>query len=183
MPATTPTPLLATTSTTTNGQDDAPPSTATTFTAPSVSSPQVPPETTSATASEIVEQDPNTAMEEERYDPQSVIEDIREDLADGRHSFRFQQYISEKPELIGKDVPTGKGNKPADQEFKNNGICNFDFNNTTEPSPSRDPRGRRINFLSLLIHLWPGKWQEQLKQLNGRIRLENEEGRRSTRNG
>jgi hypothetical protein len=77
-----------------------------------------------------------------------------------------------------------KDEAPANKEFNKVGICNFDFANTTEPSPSSsDPRGKRINLLSLLIHLWPGNWQQPLKQLNRLIQLENEEGRRLMRNG
>jgi hypothetical protein len=33
---------------------------------------------------------------------------------------------------------------------------------------------QRINFLELLISLWPGDWKKQLARLNLRIRVDNE---------
>jgi hypothetical protein len=210
------------TTTTIRGHDNVSLPTATmTVTTPSVIAQQAPPATTLAPSEnqnqensqvpdptaapfESNEQQPNNwqelnnVLEADRYDPQSVVQDFLEDLADGRHTSNFQMYLTAKQQLISKDVVVGTGNKalnwkvrddvhknkiPCDQEFEKVGICNFDFTNKTEPSPSRDPRERRINLLSLLIHLWPGNWKEQLNQLNRRIQLQNEYERRWVRNG
>jgi hypothetical protein len=100
--------------------------------------------------------------------------------------------------LIGTNVVAGNRNKsltwqvrrdvlksevPEDKEFDKVGICNFNFNNKTEPAPSGDPRERRINLLHLLIHLWPGNWQEQLNALNTHIRTKNEKAKSEKRYG
>ena len=42
---------------------------------------------------------------------------------------------------------------------------NFDFNNKTVKNDS-DKNKHRINFLDLLIHLWPGDWEQQLEMIN-----------------
>ena len=127
--------------------------------------------------------------EGERYDPQSIVEDFLDDV-DARHNQRHHQYVTEKQRLIGEVVSAGNRNQslnwtvrpdvrkdevPEDKEFNKVGIHAFDFKNMTESSPSGDQRdNKRINLLSLLIYLWPGKWQEQVKQLNHNIRLKNE---------
>ena len=41
----------------------------------------------------------------------------------------------------------------------------------------------RINFLDLLIHLWPGDWRAQLTDLNHMIQKEYKEKVRNTRHG
>ena len=42
------------------------------------------------------------------------------------------------------------------------GVRGFDF--TTNA-----PNKKRISFLKLIIHLWPGHWREQLKKINDAI--------------
>jgi hypothetical protein len=61
--------------------------------------------------SEIDGQDPDGVLDEDLYDPQSVLEDFLEDIANGRHSQQFQLYLTNKQRLIGKDVLVGRGNK------------------------------------------------------------------------
>ena len=37
----------------------------------------------------------------------------------------------------------------------------------------RKQKKMRINFLALLIHLWPGKWEDQLERMNNRVEEHN----------
>jgi hypothetical protein len=66
------------------------------------------------------------------------------------------------------------------KEHEKVGIRGFDFN---KPSVKTGPRKNlsRPNFLELIIHLWSGDRQAQLKQLNVRIRLDKEIKRRCQR--
>jgi hypothetical protein len=189
-----PLPMASTTQAITQNDHDIPP-TATADTTPGVSAPeQAPPATTTAPveiqdgdSSSLLlahannhqdpnpvqppvdpsEQDPDSALDEDPYDPQSVLEDFLEDLADGRHTHQFQLYLSNKQELIGTDALVGRCNKvlnwkvqddvlkdevPADKEFDKVGICNFDFANTTVPSTSLgDPQEKKSTYSPFLF--------------------------------
>ena len=60
------------------------------------------------------------------------------------------------------------------------GIRNFDFNNKR----MKGSKGLvRINFLDLLVHLWPGDWRVQLTNLNHKIHHEYKERVKVTRHG
>ena len=85
-------------------------------------------------------------------------------------------YNSKKAALIGNTVSTPddikKEEVPHDDDRAIIGIRNFDFNKKTVRGTTL---GReRINFLHLLIHLWPGNWQDQLKSVNERIKRDYE---------
>mmetsp|Transcript_109778 Transcript_109778/g.224340 ORF Transcript_109778/g.224340 Transcript_109778/m.224340 type:complete len:137 (+) Transcript_109778:729-1139(+) len=110
---------------------------------------------------------------------------------------RQQQYLQDKERLIGtthemtrsartpaftwtviedikeKDVLSG-------QEFHQIGIPQFDFTNLTKSHGAR-LQYKRIDFLDLLMHLWPGDWRAQLKCMNSRIRAINEERTNASR--
>jgi hypothetical protein len=71
-------------------------------------------------------------------------------------------------------------------EFLDICVCDFDFatpSDTTNMTASgwKNPKKQRhrkqkkkcINFLALLIHLWPGKWEDQLEQMNCRVEAHN----------
>ena len=122
------------------------------------------------------------------------------DDADARHNHRHGQYITKKQRLIGEVVHVGNprnGTLPwtvrgdvtkdevlKDKEFNKVGIRMFDFKDMTETSQSVDRQThKRINLLSLLIHLWPGNWQDQVKQLNQYIQSKNDKANRKTRHG
>ena len=58
------------------------------------------------------------------------------------------------------------------EEFPDVGTCNFDFSTwndtmktTANPKEKKYKKQKkeRINFLCLLIHLWPGRWEDQLE--------------------
>ena len=63
---------------------------------------------------------------------------------------------------------------PSRQEFHQIGIAQFDFTKLTKAHGARR-QYKRIDFLDLLMHLWPGDWRAQLKYMNSRIRAINEE--------
>ena len=63
-----------------------------------------------------------------------------------------------------------EGEEPVD--YRNIGVVGFNFNYRNESI--EDQKKKRINFLKLLIHLWPGDWQKNLSNLNDEILKENE---------
>ena len=103
---------------------------------------------------------------EEVFDPQSIVRDIVEDDQNGRNLRLCEEYKQAKTNLIGLQVQTSAGLTwmarddvlHAEVESVDNtvvGVRNFDFNNKR----MKTSRGlARINFLDLLIHLWPGDW-------------------------
>ncbi|GFH45724.1 hypothetical protein CTEN210_02198 [Chaetoceros tenuissimus] len=87
-------------------------------------------------------------------------------------------YHSEKEQLLGEtvccnniewtvctDVKKTEVTEPVEY-FNTLGIVGFDFKNLSEKT---DGKNKRINMLDLLIHLWPGDWNERLIVLNERI--------------
>ena len=69
---------------------------------------------------------------------------------------------------------------PTNEQFHQIGIAQFDF---TKMSKSHGARRqyKRIDFLDLLMHLWPGDWRAQLTYMNSRIRASNNEKKNATR--
>jgi hypothetical protein len=81
------------------------------------------------------------------------------------------------------DIKASDVNPVYCAEFPDVVVCNFDFttqSDTTKTTASgstnpkkkkthRKQKKRRINFVSLSTHLWPGKWEDQLKQMNNRV--------------
>ena len=63
-----------------------------------------------------------------------------------------------------------EGEEPVD--YKHIGVVGFNFNykNNSQTNEKRN----RINFLELLIHLWPGDWKKNLSKINDEIKKENE---------
>ena len=67
--------------------------------------------------------------------------------------------------------------------FLENGIVGFNFEEQFEPSrlnPQQRDGDRPYEgpFLKLLIHLWPGNWRDQLRNLNVYLEQENEQNTR-----
>ena len=63
-----------------------------------------------------------------------------------------------------------EGEEPVD--YQNIGVVGFNFNYRNEAI--EDQKKKRINFLKLLIHLWPGDWRKHLSRLNEQVFKENE---------
>jgi Transposase IS4 len=133
--------------------------------------------------SETIEEEDDNDESNDRFDPQATIMDILQEERSGRMIERQQRYEKEKKELISNQIEVGpkKGPKltwtvtndikkedvPTSSEFNTIGIKNFDFRNSVVVCP--DGKNKRINFLDLLIHLWPGDWLLQLQYMNKRI--------------
>ena len=126
------------------------------------------------------------------FDPDSIVCDIVEDDQNGRNLTLLERYTQEKRNLIGTQVTTAAGltwtirDDILETEVEDDydsvvGVKNFDFNKKKVKSNNRGQT--RINFLDLLIHLWPGDWREQLTQLNHRISENYKEKVRATRHG
>jgi hypothetical protein len=155
--------------------------------------------TTAATAANAVneegeahETDPDADLFEENFDPNELARDLAEEDHDGRHRARWNQYLQDKPALIGTTVKpsnkmvwtvredVAKSEVPDnDREQKEVGVKNFDFNNKTISTPDGS---KRVDLLELLIHLWPCDWMEQLHELNTRIVKNNDDKRANRRN-
>jgi hypothetical protein len=150
----------------------------------------------------IEEQDDrfDVATDFELYNP----DDIEEYKGD-RHARKWTNYELNKLTLMDEEVSVGTGARkitwkvrvditasdvdPASvAEFPDVGVCDFDFTTpcdttTTTASGWKNPKKKkyrkkkkmRINFLALLIHLWPGKWEEQLERMNNRLETHNQE--------
>ena len=135
----------------------------------------------------------NTEPEQEEvFDPDSIVRDIVEDDSSGRNLRLRQIYEQEKAILIGSEVNTAAGltwkvrndirqSEVADEYDPLIGIRNFDFNNKRMRTNTKGLL--RINFLDLLIHLWPGDWKSQLTNLNKRIHDEYKQKVKMTRHG
>lgn len=123
-----------------------------------------------------------------------MIQDDRE----GLYLTQRAEYLQKKEELVGTLVsPNNRTTRAADrltwrvipdikkeevnhdEDFEEIGIRNFDFNNREITVPGT--RNQRINFLKLLIKLWPGNWQKQLQSMNVRVREENEKSKAQSR--
>lgn len=63
-----------------------------------------------------------------------------------------------------------EGEEPVD--YKNIGVVGFNFNYRNKSI--EDQKKKRINFLKLVSHLWPGDWRKNLSKLNDEIAKENE---------
>ena len=63
---------------------------------------------------------------------------------------------------------------PSLQEFHQVGIAQIDFKKLSKTHRAQR-QYKRIDFLDLLMHLWPGDWQAQLRYINSRIRASNKE--------
>ena len=199
-------PIVTTTSTTTTtatpeggGHQNVAGGTAHVLMPPAATTPATTSTTTPALSSNHDQEDQFEDDDGERYDPQSIVQDFLVD-ADAHHNHRHGQYITTKQRLIGEVVHVGNprnGTLPwtvrgdvtkdevlKDKEFNKVGIRMFDFKDMTETSQSVDRQThKRINLLSLLIHLWPGNWQDQVKQLNQYIQSKNDKANRKTRHG
>jgi hypothetical protein len=79
------------------------------------------------------------------------------------------------------------------EEFDDVGVCDFDFSTpsvttkkTATPKNKKKKRGNpkkpRINFLRLSMHLWPGKWEEQLERMNIGVESNNDHEVQKKRN-
>ena len=126
------------------------------------------------------------------WDPESTI---TEDTASDNYLARRRACIAEKRDLIGTQVVVNsvgcetlswvvreditKNESPVDTDFRVNGLCAFNFSHT--PKQFASTRKERIDFLELLIKLWPGDWEEQLQEVNRRIRAANDDERQSVR--
>ena len=99
------------------------------------------------------------------FDPDSIVCDIVEDDQNGRNLTLLERYTQEKRNLIGTQVTTAAGltwtirDDILETEVEDDydsvvGVKNFDFNKKKVKSNNRGQT--RINFLDLLIHLWPG---------------------------
>ena len=131
----------------------------------------------------------------ELYNPDDIAE-----YEGDRHARKWTSYELAKAALTDDEVVVGAGArkitwkvrgdiKESDldplslSEFADVGICDFDFtapatdktktSGWKNPKKYRKHKKRRINFLDLLIHLWPGKWEEQLQRMNERVEVQN----------
>ena len=142
------------------------------------------------------EEDPDLEEMENNYDINELSEELAEDDRTGRHLQQWARYLREKANLIGESVSVRSGRKTniwrvinnikkedtgVDNDFKNIGINGFDFNHLEVVCPN--PKYKRINFLKLMIHLWPGDWKKQLQQLNKKIESDNKLNKINKRHG
>ena len=67
-------------------------------------------------------------------------------------------------------VESIEGEEP--QDYTNIGVVGFNFN--YKHDSKQNGKKKRINFMDLLIHLWPGDWRKHLSKLNIEIGKENE---------
>eukprot|EP00934_Nitzschia_sp_Nitz4_P004390 Nitzschia sp. Nitz4//scaffold475_size5561//3915//5458//NITZ4_009216-RA/size5561-snap-gene-0.2-mRNA-1//-1//CDS//3329552714//4380//frame0 len=65
-------------------------------------------------------------------------------------------------------------------DFEEIGLAGFNFR--MKPIQQSSTNNERINFMDLLIHLWPGDWREQLQLLNVRVDRHNAALRKNSRN-
>jgi hypothetical protein len=155
-------------------------------------------------------EDPDVEEQDDRFDVETDFElynpdDIAEYEGD-RHARKWSRYELEKANVMGNEVSVGTGAKKITwkvrqdikasdvsiAEFPDVGVCDFDFNSTRSdktrtngwknPKNYRKQKKKRISFLDLLIHLWPGKWEEQLDRMNGRVEAHNQEQMQKKRN-
>ena len=146
--------------------------------------------------------DDDAATDQACYDPASVAAELMDAC---RHQLAFDRYKTEKGRLIGSSVVQesdhrgpGKARKsylkwtvredvkaddiaPGKKEFEQVGVTGIDWQKHDDIRCGPKNKNKRKNFLELLIHLWPGDWREQLKQLNVRIRKENKDKERNGR--
>jgi hypothetical protein len=141
----------------------------------------------------IVETDPDDEYDEEVFDPISIVREFMDETSTDSHLRRQTQYLQEKLALMAEVVKvktaewTVRDDVKADEVVPDKdpeqiGICGFDFNETPVKCGNRNSQ-QRINFLALIIHMWPGDWKSQLQRLNLRIRLENKLKKATTRYG
>ena len=101
-----------------------------------------------------------------------------------KHDRLWAKYLREKDTLLMErpEIKSGSGREAItwkvrgdvkkhtvkkNVEFnKQIGIRGFDFEKKNECADGKNPR---INFLDLLIKLWPGDWKDNLKKLNESI--------------
>ena len=138
--------------------------------------------------------DINSPEETDILNPAWIREEVENNTGD-KHQRAWATYLLEKKELIDlkKMVQVGKaGNmvkwtvrddvkKPQEKipYHKDVGVKGFDFN---DKSVCGDGTNKRINFLHLLKHLWPGIPKEQIARINTYIRVYNDtERKRSER--
>ena len=50
------------------------------------------------------------------------------------------------------------------EDYTNVGVKSFDF---------RETKGKRLKLMELLMHLWPGDWNDHLQNINNAIRAHN----------
>ena len=168
-------------------------------TVPTTTPPQLSTENNATNSGQSEDEDQQQQMdeynlEEDVFDPASIVRDMVADDSAGRHLLAMQQYTLDKEALLGKVVQTSAGlswtvcgdvtkaEVVADRESELPvGVKNFDFNNKSVRGPNRGQS--RINLLHLLIHLWPGNWRKQLEELNKRIQASNEVKAANTRYG
>jgi hypothetical protein len=147
--------------------------------------------------------DPDVEEDDDRFDVENDFELYNpEDIAeyDGdRHARKWTSYELEKATLMDDEVSVGTGARKItwrvrddikardvdSAEFDDVGICDFDFSTPRENSKTNKKSGpnnqkkyrkekkKRIKFLDLLIHLWPGNWEDQLDRMNNRVEAHN----------
>ena len=129
---------------------------------------------------------------EDVFDPQSVLEELREDEKNNTYLTKHQAYMESKSSLIGTKVNvTSKSNRcqpltwivrddvkkqdvDCATEYERVGVMKFNFNKQQKWHGLKK-YAARINFLELLINLWPGNWKSQLDALNELIHFDNNE--------
>ena len=127
-----------------------------------------------------------------------------------RHARKWTTCELKQAASIGEEVAVGAGARkirwkvrfdiqaddvaPApSEEFDDVGVRDFDFSTPSETTKKtatpknknkkhRKPKKARINFLRLLMHLWPGKWEEQLERMNIRVESNNDHEVQKKRN-
>ena len=127
-------------------------------------------------------------------------DDIAEYNGD-RHARKWTNYELKKGTLIDDEVSVGVGacarkitwkvrfnikksdvDPVSSEEFPDVDVCDFDFSaqngtmkTTANPKKKKykKQKKQRINLLSLLIHLWPGRWEDQLERMNNRVEAYN----------
>ena len=158
-----------------------------------------------ATESVIVENsteeavDPDTQeIETELFDDNELAAELAEDHRTGRHFQQWTTYMEEKAALVGNIVEVKYGRNGSsmnswkviedvkeediqiDEEFDKVGISNFNFNQLEK----RWTKNRkRIDFLKLLQHLWPGDYKKQIRELNKKIQQDNNRNQQNIRHG
>jgi len=74
---------------------------------------------------------------------------------------------------VWSDVTEANIPMNINEEYKNDGVKRFDFQNTT--TISYNGAHEHTNLLFLLIHLWLGDWHIQISRINSIIDRRNDE--------
>ncbi len=135
----------------------------------------------------------------ETFDPNQAEREFRADSSTLDHVLRQCTYLREKRELINHEVVVDKprGSRTTwtvitdvrerdlptkIEKFKQPGqVMDFDFGVKNRTVQDKSGRYSRINFLSLLRHLWPGCDDEQLEKMNKQREIDNLQNKVSRR--